>query len=546
MKSVKRPLHRSASLACLLGLISMASAPSTQAQGVAQPAVSTRAQTAAQPLSTAQIDALVERTLKTFDVPGISVAVVKDGQVVIAKGYGVRSLNNRQPMDARTLVGIASNSKAFTTAALAILVDEGKLKWDDRVTDFIPEFKLYNPYVTEEFTVRDLLTHRSGLGLGAGDLMFFPEGSDFTMQDVIRNLRYLKQASSFRSQFDYDNNLYIVAGEVVKRVSGMPWEDFVEQKIMKPLGMNDSAGSLKRLHNTANVVNPHVPVDGHVRAIIARPSEVINPAGGVYSNVQDMAKWVTMLLANGKYGQSGQHLLSEQALKEMWSPQTILPIGPGNYNSHFGAYGLGWFLNDAAGYKEISHTGGELGMVTQVTLVPELGLGIVVLTNQEQGWAFGAITDTIKDGYYGVAGTDRVQQNLDRKLARTGGADKVTAPIWAEVAAKTRSGEAARIDLQPYVGTYRDKWLGDVVIALKDKHLTFAVQRSPALTGEMFFYRGNTFIVKWNDRTLNADAFVNFSLDMNGKPSGITMKAISPATDFSFDFHDLDLKPVKM
>lgn len=287
-------------------------------------------------------------------------------------------------------------------------------------------------------------------------------------------------------------------------------------------------------------------VDGKLQAIAARPSDVIDAAGGIYSNAQDMAKWVSMLLAKGKYGPAGQHLFSEAALKEMWSPQTILPVSQGVYNTHFAAYGMGWFLNDAAGYEQIWHTGGLLGMVTQVTLVPELDLGIVVLTNQEQGGAFTAITNSIKDGYFGITSIDRVKQNLDLKLAKTADADKVTAPVWAEIAARNSSGEAANISLEPYVGTYRDNWLGDVVIALKDKHLTFTAQRSPGLTGEMFFYRGNTFVVKWQDRTLEADAFVNFSLDMNGKPSGITMKAISPATDFSFDFHDLDLKPVKM
>ncbi|MDQ2793567.1 MAG: beta-lactamase family protein, partial [Bacteroidota bacterium] len=156
----------------------------------------------------AAVDAVVARALKELNVPGIAVAVVKDGQMVLAKGYGVSSLATKAPMDANTLFGIASNSKAFTAAALGLLVDEGKLRWDDKVTDYIPEFKMYDPYVTAEFTVRDLLTHRSGLGLGAGDLMFFPDSSDFTVTDVIHNLRYFKPVSSFRSKFDYDNNLY--------------------------------------------------------------------------------------------------------------------------------------------------------------------------------------------------------------------------------------------------------------------------------------------------------------------------------------------------
>ena len=173
-----------------------------------------------QQLSALQIDTLAERAMKAFDVPGIAVAVIKDGKVIHSKGYGVRSLNSKEKVDENTLFGIASNSKAFTAAALGILIDEGKLKWDDKVRDYIPEFKLYNPYVTEEFTIRDLLTHRSGMGLGAGDLMFFPDSSDFTLKDILYNLRFLKPVSGFRTKYDYDNNLYIVAGEVVARVSG--------------------------------------------------------------------------------------------------------------------------------------------------------------------------------------------------------------------------------------------------------------------------------------------------------------------------------------
>ncbi|HMJ46931.1 MAG TPA: serine hydrolase domain-containing protein [Ferruginibacter sp.] len=170
-----------------------------------------------QVITSAQVDSVASLALKTFDVPGIAVAIVKDGKVIHSKGYGVRSLSSNQKVDENTLFGIASNSKAFTTAALGMLVDEKKIKWDDKVIDYIPEFRMYNPYVTEEFTIRDLLTHRSGLGLGAGDLMFFPDSSDFTLKDIIYNLRFLKSVSGFRTKFDYDNNLYVVAGEVIAR-----------------------------------------------------------------------------------------------------------------------------------------------------------------------------------------------------------------------------------------------------------------------------------------------------------------------------------------
>src|SRR5690606_6207572 len=245
-----------------------------------------------QALTETQIDALVERSMKAFDVPGISVGVIKDGKVVYAKGHGVRSLNTGKAMDENTLVGIASNSKAFTCLALGMLVDEGKIKWDDRVQDYIPEFKLYAPYVSENFTIKDLLTHRSGLGLGAGDLMFFPDGSDFTIKDIIHNLRYLKQVSQFRTKYDYDNNLYIVAGEVIARVSGKSWPEFVEERIMQPLGMSSSAGLFERLKDKSNTIDGHASVEGKVRVIKRSMVRVPAAAGGINSNITDLTKWV--------------------------------------------------------------------------------------------------------------------------------------------------------------------------------------------------------------------------------------------------------------
>ncbi|MEI9956061.1 MAG: serine hydrolase domain-containing protein [Ferruginibacter sp.] len=259
-------------------------------------------QSTSQTITSPQIDSLVELTLKTFDVPGIAVGVIKDGKLVHAKGYGVKSLRTMQKVDENTLFGIASNSKAFTTAALGMMVDEGKLKWDDKVTDYIPEFKMYDPYVTESFTIRDLLTHRSGLGLGAGDLMIFPDSNNFNKKDIIHNLRYLKAVSSFRTKYDYDNNLYIIAGEVLARVSGMSWEDFIEKRIMQPLGMVTSRASITRIPNRNNIVMPHAPVNGKVQAIDIEWSETANAAGGIVSNITDLSKWLIMQMDNGKYG----------------------------------------------------------------------------------------------------------------------------------------------------------------------------------------------------------------------------------------------------
>ncbi len=497
----------------------------------------------AQVISPAQIDSLTELTLKTFDVPGIAVAIVKDGKIIHSKGYGVRSLNTMQKVDENTLFGIASNSKAFTVAALGMLIDEGKLKWDDKVTDYIPEFRMYNPYVTEEFTVRDLLTHRSGLGLGAGDLMFWPDSSDFTKADMIHNLRFLKQASSFRTKFDYDNNLYMVAGEVVARVSGMSWEEFIQKKIMNPLGMTSSAPSYKLLKNKSNVIDPHAPVEGVVKVIRRDWNETANAAGGIYSNLTDMCKWIIMQMDNGKYGE-GKKLFSEEVHEEMWTQQTIIPVrGETPYNTHFASYGLGWFLSDVHGYKQCTHTGGLAGIVTQVTLIPEMKLGIIVFTNQQSGAAFTAITNTIKDSYFGLKGRNWVKLNHDRVVSNEANAKNITDKIWKDIEAQQKN--TTKTDISAFTGTYTDKWFGDVAISAKNGKMNFESKRSFLLSGEMFPYKGNTFIVKWKDRSMDADAYVMFDLDSDGKPSGMKMKPISPLTDFSFDFQDLDFKKTK-
>ncbi|PST84728.1 serine hydrolase [Pedobacter yulinensis] len=492
----------------------------------------------AQPFTGRQADSLVEQTLRTFNVPGIALGIVKDGKLIHAKGYGVRSLKSGKKVDENTLFGVASNTKAFTAAALGILIDSGKITWDTRVTDIIPEFKLYDPYVTNEFTVRDLLTHRSGLGLGAGDLMIWPDSSTVTKKQMIHNLRYLKPVSSFRTKYDYDNLLYIVAGEVVARISGISYEDFIESRIIRPLGMTATAASWYRLKDRSNIIDGHAPSDGKLVPVGLSFTELANAAGGMYSNVTDMSKWVIAQMNGGQYGQDNKKRLFSAAVhREMWSPQTIIN-GGSPYNTHFSAYGLGWFLSDVNGYLQVSHTGGLAGIVTQVTMVPELRLGIIVLTNQQSGAAFTAITNTIKDAYFGIKGKDRIKQYNDARLKN----EKEAADIVGKVQAQIASAGAGSPDPAAYAGTFSDPWFGQATISVKQGHLYFQSRNSPKLRGDMYFYKANTWLVKWQDRSLDADAFVTYQLDSEGRPTGFKMEAISPLTDFSFDFQDLDFK----
>lgn len=496
-----------------------------------------------QPLSEKKIDRLTERVMKEFNVPGIAVAVVKDDLVVHVKGYGVRSISTGEKTDEHTLFAIASNTKAFTAAALGILIDEGKLRWDTKVADIIPEFRLYNSFVTEDFMIKDLLTHRSGMGLGAGDLMGWPDSADFSTAEIIHNLRYLKQTSPFRTRYDYDNMLYIVAGEVVKRVSGQSWEDFTESRIMWPLGMNESASSFKRIKERTNLIDAHVPVDGRLQVVLKQEAKRHNSVGGIYSNVSDMSKWVMMQLNRGRYGDSKEkYIFSEEVHREMWTPQTVRPVSRQSaYRTNFAFYGLGWNLADINGYLHVSHTGGHSGIVTQVTMLPELRLGIIVLTNQEEVSAFTAITNSIIDGYLGIRNQDRVKELKTRMLQQQAEAKEITDRVWATVNAGSNEPSVEFV-YGDFEGTYSDVWFGDVIISEENGRMRIRSVKSPRLKGEMFHYTADTFIVKWDDRSFNADAYAVFSLDREGKPVSFTMEAISPLTDFSFDFQDLLLK----
>src|SRR5690606_694429 len=384
-----------------------------------------------------KLDELIQNTLKTFDVPGMSVGIIKDGNVVYAKGFGVNSLAAKNKMDENTLVGIASNSKGFTGTALAILADEGKLNWDDKVTKYIPEFQMYDPYLTQEVTIKDLVTHRTGLGLGQGDLMFFPEGGNLTVKDIVHNVRYLKPENRFRSTLDYNNIMFIVAGEVITRISSLTWAEFIEQRILKPVGMNASYGSYNRAKKAGvtNIIDAHAPVDGKAVTVPHDWNETADAAGGIISNITDMMTWADFLM-NGFTTKDGKKLVSDKQIQQLWNLQISTPVALKNtYNSNFAGYGLGWFLTDVKGHKQVYHTGGLIGTVTQFTLIPDMKLGIVVLTNQQSGAAFSTITNTVKDSYLGMADQNWLKTYGDRKAKYNADVEKGKKEVFAKSAA---------------------------------------------------------------------------------------------------------------
>ena len=489
-------------------------------------------------------DAYVASVLEVFRVPGASVAIVKDGRVVLARGYGLRRLGEPARVDARTLFGIASNTKAFTATALGILVEEGKLAWDAPVIDYLPWFRLSDPYVTTQLTIRDLLVHRSGLGLGAGDLMWWPP-STYDRREIARRLRNLPLVTSFRSAYAYDNVLYLIAGEVIETVSGRSWEEFVTERILRPVGMTGS----NVLHSAAgvegNVAATHAEVDGTVRPIAPFLSDNTNPAGGINSNAEDMARWMIVQLDSGRL-EGGQRLFAPRTTRELWSLVTPMPIGRvpqslAPLQADFLGYALGFQVNDYRGRKLVSHTGGLPGYVSKVAMIPDLRLGVAVLTNQESGAAFSTISYHVLDHYLGAEPHDWL------------GAYREVTERNATAIVRTEQGSAAARDstaqpslpLERYTGTYQDVWYGDVTVALEEGKLVLRFGHTPSLVGDLVHWQYDTFVARWHDRELRADAFVTFALDPDGAIDRVTMRAVSPATDFSFDFQDLDLRPVR-
>lgn len=502
-----------------------------------------------------QIDSIVNKAINTVDnTVGFAIGVVKDGEIVHVKGYGVKSVNSKEAVTIDTPFGIASNSKAFTSVALAILVEKGKISWQDKVIDYIPEFKMYNDYVTNNFNIQDLLTHRSGLGLGAGDLMIFPDGSDFTIDDVLKAFQHFEPTTAFRTQFDYDNLLYLVAGELTARVSGKTWETFVDEEILKPLEMHNSYASYDDALKNDKIAVAH-SFDGKTLNTIQNTKPDLNAnlkqkmngaAGGIWASANDMCKWMLVQLNEGKYGANlDKTLFSEQQQQEMWRVHTPIkiqsdPMLP--FKSNFSGYGLGWFLSDMNGFFKVEHAGLIAGMSSEVILIPELELGIVVLNNSEGADLMnGLMGFNLLDEYLKLeTGINWLEMTKGLQHRRQQMRDSDSDKVWAKV----ESNKAVKINKEDYLGIYEDQWFGKVEVFDKDGDLWFKSHKSPRLNGKMEFYEGNAFAIKWEYQDMKADAFAIFSLDENGKAQNIKMKGISRFIDFSFDFQDLDLKRV--
>jgi CubicO group peptidase (beta-lactamase class C family) len=460
-------------------------------------------------LDSSQIHAALER----FATPGLAVAVVKNDALVLARGYGQRGLDHPTPVDEHTLFAIGSISKSFTATSLGLLVDEGKLAWDDPVQKYLPDFQLFDPYATHEITIRDLLTHRSGLAEVSGGTIWY--GSTYDRTEVVKRIRHLKPVSSFRSQFAYQNIMYLVAGQLIPALTGSDWDTFVQERLFKPLHMTDSVTSMTELQPDHNVVTPHITVDGKAQAVAHRNYDNVAPAASIYSSVVDMAQYLRLHLRQGRY--ADQQLLSIATAQEMATPQMVIPIRPNPpalaaLTPEFYAYGLGWFIRNYRGRKVVTHSGGVDGLVALATMVPEEELGIVALINQESALA-AAVGYSLLDAYLGAPAADWYEAFLQARREAT---EKEQAARTALEDARVKGTQPA-LALEQYAGTYHADVYGEASVMLEDDHLVLRFGQTPSFTGDLEHWHYDTFRIHWRDPMITA-GLVTFPLTAQGKP----------------------------
>ena len=506
-----------------------------------------------------QVDAYVKRVMAGFpDQPAVSVALVKDGQAVLTRGYGVRSVGGAA-VDEHTLFAIASNTKAVTCAALAILIDEGKVKWDEPVRTYLPGFALSKPELNDMVTVRDLVSHRIGFGLGAGDLLFWPN-SDRTRAEIMAAIPHVPIEDTFRTTYHYCNLMFVAAGEVVAAASGMPWEQFVQTRILDRLGMGETLPLMTAADPAKSALpnarlGPPLRYQGAMQTIGQSIQEVWNwssagAAGGFVTHPVDWAKWIAVQLARGELP-DGSRLYSEARANEMWRPNILISNSAGPTAELPGraiasTYATGWQVQDYRGERMITHGGGAPGYVSGTVLIPGRNAGFSYFTNAEESFLTRALRSGITDIIVGKTDFDWVADGV--RLKTTGDARSIAAA--AEIDAKQAAGAPPSLPLEAYAGTWRDPWYGDIVIESRTTGrgrnrktgLWLAFSRTPALKGPVEAYDGETMRTRFTDRR-EEDLLITFTLAA-GVPVSATMKALSPDADFSYDYQDLRLTRV--
>lgn len=478
-----------------------------------------------------KLDRYYSKMTKDWDIPSVAIGIVKDGELVFTGTYGLSEVGHAEKPNANTLYGIASNSKAFTSAIIAMLEQQGKLKWDDKVQDYLPYFQVYDPWVSGHVTIRDLLSHRVGLGTFSGDVIWYK--SDFSAEDIVRRAQYIPQAFDFRAGYGYSNIMYIAAGEVIRAVTGKSWSENVKELIFNPLGMERSITSPKMLKSLGNYVTPHAREQEVNIPIDWVDWEEVGALGGVISSVNDLSKWMVFNLNHGVIG--SDTLISKANRNLMWTPHANFVVdhtSKNDFDRHFSAYGLGWGLSDYHGLLRVSHTGAIDGMITSLTLIPDKNLGVVVLTNGMKA-PIAAATNYALDQFLGLGTSDWSAKLLKRTDANQQADTRISSRREKRIL-----GTNPSLPLESYTGTYFSDIHGNIYIELVDNVLNMEFEHADYLSATLKHWHYDVWEIIWDKKHAWFNfGTIKFNTDNNLNIIGIDFDV--PNNDIFFD----ELKP---
>ncbi len=484
-------------------------------------------------LNLTELDKYIEKSYKDWEMPGMSIAIVKNDSVIFIKGYGVNELGKPQKVDENTIFGIASNTKAFTATALGTLVDKGIINWNDKVIKHIPYFEMYSDYVTQSFTITDLLSHHSGLKTFSGDLLW--NATTYNRKEIIERIKYLKPTYEFRTDFGYSNLLFLVAGEIIPKVTGISFDDYLKTNLFEPLGMINTNTSVENHKTTDNLAKPHTYKNGKLVSIPYISWDNIAPAGAINSSALDMSKWIKLQLNKGSL--NGVNYYSKKISNNLWSANTINKITPtDNYlypSMHFHAYGLGWDLFDYHGKKIVNHSGGLDGMISKVALVPEENFGFVILTNS-MNYFSDALTYRILDMLLDEPKTD--YSELFVRFFKQG--NQIALETEKQIEEARNSNLKPTVDKSKLAGTYGGKLYGSAKITLKGERLMLQMLPTPQYHSELNHWQADTFTVKFDEFPSLPTGKVYFTYDKDGNPEEFFIDIPNP----DFHFTELEFK----
>lgn len=456
------------------------------------------------------LDIYIKNAMKAEEVPGLAFAVIKDGKVVLQRTYGVREMDKKTPVDENTLFMIGSNTKAYTATLISILNSEKKLSFSDRVTKWLPGFRLYDPCATEKVTLRDLLCHRIGMRTFQGDFTFW--SSTLTREEVMDKMSLLPPSYDFRTQFGYCNSAFLTAGQVIPAVTGQQWEYMLTERIFKPLKMDRAVALSAELSEVRNAARPHAHYDGKLQKLEYPLIDNLAPAGSISLSISDMSHWLIMQMDTGRY--EGRQVIPKEAILETWNANTIVSPRTGY------AYGMGWFISYPEGKKMLDHTGGVDGFLSASAFLPELRLGVIVLTNTDNNALFASIRDQLLQVYKNQPSENAIAAGTAGWLEGEKEEAKRIADLREEVA---KSKSMAAPNLEKYAGTYSNPIYDNVKVVLENGQLHLYLGHHPNSTGVLEYRGDNKFLCTFANPTLGIQP-LDFTMAPGGQVKSMTLK----------------------